>query len=189
MSCQKKFNNQCLRDIIKSEGQDTIQLCTKTMRKLLLSLTTVLMMSACGTSNYDIISSYQEQDSEARKLETVATAIIRPVVGDVQVGTEKIEDKWKFSAQQYANLGYDLQSVQNRGLYLSTKKHNADIIVAPIFNFERIGEGESAYYELSITGYLGNFTNWKPMEAKDSTWMRANKLYNVKVEDPYKNNK
>ena len=56
------------------------------MRKLLLSLTTVLMMSAYGTSNYDIISSYQEQDSEARKLETVATAIIRPVVGDVQVG-------------------------------------------------------------------------------------------------------
>lgn len=189
MSCQKKFNNQCLRDIIKSEGQDTIQLCTKTMRKLLLSLTTVLMMSACGTSNYDIISSYQEQDSEARKLETVATAIIRPVVGDVQVGSEKIEDKWKFSTQQYANLGYDLQSVQNRGLYLSAKKHNADMIVAPIFNFERIGEDENAYYELSITGYLGNFTNWKPMEAKDSTWMRANKLYNVKVVDPYKDNK
>ena len=63
------------------------------MKKLLLSLATVLMMSACGTSNYDIISSYQEQDSEARKLETVATAIIRPVVGDVQVGSEKIEDK------------------------------------------------------------------------------------------------
>lgn len=189
MSCQKKFNNQCLRDIIKSEGQDTIQLCTKTMRKLLLSLATVLMMAACGTSNYDIISSYQEQDSEARKLETVATAIIRPVVGDVQVGSEKIEDKWQFTAQQYANLGCDLQNVQNRGLYLSSKKHNADIIVAPIFNFERIGEGESAYYELSITGYLGNFTNWKPMEAKDSTWMRANKLYNVKVVDPYKDNK
>lgn len=168
---------------MKSEGQDTIQLCTKTMRKLLLSLTTVLMMSACETSDY-IVKSYQEQDSEARKLEAVSTAIIRPVVGDVQVGTEKIEDKWKFSTQQYANLGYDLQNVQNRGLYLSSKKHNADIIVAPIFNFERIGEGESAYYELSITGYLGNFTNWKPMEAKDSTWMRADALYNVR--DPYK---
>ena len=33
MSCQKKFNNQCLRDIIKSEGQDTIQLCTKNDEK------------------------------------------------------------------------------------------------------------------------------------------------------------
>lgn len=149
------------------------------MRKLLLSLATVLMMSACETSNY-VISSYQEQYSEARKLEAEATAIIRPVVGDVQVGSEKIEDKWKFSDLQYANLGYNLQNVQNRGLYLSSKKHNADIIVAPIFNFERIGEGESAYYELSITGYLGNFTNWKPMEAKDSTWMRADALYNVK---------
>lgn len=157
------------------------------MRKLLLSLATVLMMSACETSDY-IVNSYKEQDSEARKLEAVSTSIIRPVVGDVQVGSEKIEDKWKFSAQQYANLGYDLQNVQNRGLYLSSKKHNADIIVAPIFNFERIDEDKSTYYELSITGYLGNFTNWKPMEAKDSTWMRANMLYNVKVEDPYKNN-
>ncbi len=146
-------------------------------------------MSACGTSNYDIVRTYQDQDSEARNLGAVATAIIRPVVGDVQVGTEKIEDKWTFSVQQYANLGYDLQSVQNRGLYLSSKKHNADIIVAPIFNFERVGDGESAYYELIITGYLGNFTNWKPLEAQDSTWMRANKLYNVKIEDPYKNNK
>ncbi len=159
------------------------------MKKLLLSLATVLIMAACGTTSNYVINSYQDQDSEARKLEAVATAIIRPVVGDVQVGSDKIEDKWKFTEKQYANLGYDLQSIQNRGLYLSAKKHNADMIVAPIFNFERIGEDENAYYELSITGYLGNFTNWKPMEAKDSTWMRANKLYNVKVVDPYKDDK
>ncbi len=107
-------------------------------------------------------------------------------MADVQVGNVKIEDKWKFSLQQYSDFGGDLETIQNRGLYLSSKKHDADMIVAPIFNFERVGEGENAYYELTVTGYLGSFTNWKPLEAKDSTWMRANRYYNVKVEDPYK---
>lgn len=65
------------------------------MRKLLLSLATVLMMSACETSDY-IVNSYKEQDSEARKLEAVSTSIIRPVVGDVQVGSEKLKTNGSF---------------------------------------------------------------------------------------------
>lgn len=157
------------------------------MKKVFYFLGIAFIMAACGsTANYVQIDSQKDQDSEARKLQAVATAIIRPVVADVQVGNVKIEDKWKFSLQQYSDFGGDLETIQNRGLYLSSKKHDADMIVAPIFNFERVGEGENAYYELTVTGYLGSFTNWKPLEAKDSTWMRANRYYNVKVEDPYK---
>lgn len=130
------------------------------MKKIVLTICVALAFASCSLQKQSI----QEAHTEARFLPIDATSQVTPLSVDIAIDNVagKVKDVWKFSPEQIDAMGGDITNIKARGLYLSTQKHDVDIIVAPIFNLESINEkGKEGWFELTIIGYLGRFTNWQ----------------------------
>ena len=68
----------------------------------------------------------------------------------------------------------DLTNVRSRAVYLSSQKHNADVIVAPMFNVETSKDGKG--YQVTVTGFPAYFKNWQPAKESDYEWIRTEKF-------------
>ena len=68
----------------------------------------------------------------------------------------------------------DLANIRSRAVYLSSQRHDADVIVAPMFKIESSEDGKG--YSVVVTGFPANFKNWRPAQESDYEWIRTEKF-------------
>lgn len=146
------------------------------MKRTLMTLSVVMMFMATSCSTIQQQVKHEEQYTQARMLDISASAHVRPLTVEIEIDKSvgRIKETWSYTKEDVIAMGGDLSNIRANGLYKTAQKHNADIIVAPLFDL-RTEDGDT--YRLTVIGYPGNFVNWKSLEAKDSTWMRLNKFY------------
>lgn len=144
------------------------------MKKLIL-----LLMIALGCVNHvsaqQKVITKKQQFTQARLLDVTSNAYVKPLTVELQVDKSKgrITDVWNLSIEDVESLKNDLTNIRSYGVYMSSNKHNVDVIVAATFNFCTNDAGTG--YVLTVVGYPANFVNWKTAEASDMEWIRMEK--------------
>lgn len=117
------------------------------------------------------------QDTQARLLDVKTNAYVKPLTVELKVDTSKgrISDEWSLSKEQVeVEMGGDLANIRSWGGYQSSKKHNADVIVAATFNFQT-DDMRNGFYKLTVVGYPATFVNWTTATQADYEWIRMEK--------------
>ena len=155
----------------------------KTLKATLILLV-ALFVTSCMSSSYLTYHKYDE--STARYMNPAMTSgYITPTIADLNVSKTKISE-----TEIYKNTltSEDMNSAENSPTieYLknytvskAVKKHNADVIVAPIFDIKTSEDGETI--EVNISGYPVNFVNFRNVKAADTLTLR---MYNIEVAQP-----
>ena len=118
------------------------------------------------------------KDTQARLLDVVSNAYVKPLTVELKVDTSKgrIRDEWPISQKvAEVDMGGDIANIRSWGVYMSSKFHNADVIVAATFNFETDPDNPDAY-KLTVVGYPASFVNWKTATEADYEWIRMEKV-------------
>lgn len=139
--------------------------------RLLTFFGIVAAFSSCATikSNFS--------DTQARVQDVSTSAYVKPLTVELVVDSLKgrINDSWTFTKQEVeVDMRGDLTNVRSRAVYLSSKKHNADVIAAPMFNVETTKDGKG--YIVTVTGFPAHFKNWQPIKESDYEWIRTEKF-------------
>ncbi|MBO6118727.1 MAG: hypothetical protein J6P44_09310 [Bacteroidales bacterium] len=146
------------------------------MKRVILVVATVFMLhfgaAAQKNANVEVVV----QNAQARIADMEAEAFIKPVTAEIKVNEAagRIKDVWTFTADEVKAMGSDISNIRARGAYLSSVKHDADLIFAPLFNFQSVSGNK---FELTVVGYPANFVNFKTIEAKDAEWLNIKKIY------------
>jgi hypothetical protein len=83
----------------------------------------------------------------------------------------RIKDEWTLTREQAEQeMNGDLVNIRSYAIYMSSQKHNADVIVAATFNVKTNDDGNG--YKVTVIGYPATFINWKTAEASDYEWIR-----------------
>ena len=118
------------------------------------------------------------KDTQARLLDVVSNAYVKPLTVELKVDTSKgrIRDEWPISKKvAEVDMGGDIANIRSWGVYMSSKLHNADVIVAATFNFETDPDNPDTY-KLTVVGYPASFVNWKTATEADYEWIRMEKV-------------
>lgn len=116
------------------------------------------------------------QDTQARLLDVTSNAYVKPLTVELKVDHSKgrIRDEWTLTKEQAeSEMKGDIVNIRSYAVYMSSQKHNADVIVAATFNFRTNDEGTG--YLITVVGYPATFQNWKTAEASDYEWIRMEK--------------
>ena len=117
------------------------------------------------------------QDTQARLLDVKSNAYVRPLVVDLKVDTIKgrVVDEWPLTKEQVeVEMNGDLTNIRSWGIYKSSQKHNADVIVAATFNFQT-DDTKPGFSKLTVIGYAASFVNWETAKETDYEWIRMEK--------------
>ncbi|MBO5957017.1 MAG: hypothetical protein J6Q39_05625 [Bacteroidales bacterium] len=155
----------------------------KTLKATLILLV-ALFVTSCMPSSY--LTYYKYDESTARYMNPAMTSgYITPTIADLNVSKTKISE-----TETYKNTltAKDMNSAENSPTieYLknytvskAVKKHNADVIVAPIFDIKTSDDFETI--EVNVSGYPANFVNFRNVKAADTITLR---MYNIEVAQP-----
>ena len=155
----------------------------KTLKATLILLV-ALFVTSCMSSSY--LTYYKYDESTARYMNPAMTSgYITPTIADLNVSKTKISE-----TETYKNTltSKDMNSAENSPTieYLknytvskAVKKHNADVIVAPIFDIKTSDDFETI--EVNVSGYPANFVNFRNVKAVDTITLR---MYNIEVAQP-----
>ena len=113
----------------------------------------------------------------------MTTGYISPTIADLDVSKTKISEtetyKNTLTAEDIAENSPAIEHFKNSIISKAAKKHNADVIVAPIFDIKTSEDGETI--EVNISGYPANFVNFRNVKAADTLTLR---MYNIEVAQP-----
>ena len=151
----------------------------KTLKATLILLVALFITSCMSTY-------YGYDESTARYMNpSMTSGYITPTIADLNVSKTKISE-----TETYKNTltSKDMNSAENSPTieYLknytvskAVKKHNADVIVAPIFDIKTSDDFETI--EVNVSGYPANFVNFRNVKAADTITLR---MYNIEVAQP-----
>lgn len=112
---------------------------------------------------------------QARILDAVSNAYVKPLVVDLEIDKSigdngKIEHTWKLD-RLFAEgaLGGDLENIHTWGTYKTAQQYKCDVLVAATFNL--VLDDSAGVYLLTVTGFAGKYSNWKPADKSDEWWM------------------
>lgn len=145
------------------------------MKKLIL---TAFLASVCAAGTFAQKTNVKIQDTQARLLDVNSNAYVKPLVVELVVDTVKgrIRDVWPLTKEQAENeMKGDITNIRSYAVYMSSQRHNADVIVAATFNFRTNDDGDG--YQITVVGYPANFVNWKTADETDYEWIRMEKTY------------
>lgn len=117
------------------------------------------------------------QDTQARLLDVKSNAYVKPLIVELKVDTSKgrVIDEWTLSKEQVEiEMNGDLANVRSWGVYQSSQKHKADVMVAATFNLKTDDE-RPGFYRLTVIGYPASFVNWGTAKETDYEWIRMEK--------------
>lgn len=143
------------------------------MKKLIVMVSLVLACAGQVAAQKTVV---KMQDTQARLLDVTSNAYVKPLTVELIVDKSKgrITDEWVLTKEQAEQeLKGDLANIRSFGVYMSSQKHKADVIVAATFNFRTNDAGTG--YLLTVVGYPASFTNWKTADASDLEWIRMEK--------------
>ena len=73
------------------------------------------------------------QETQARLLDVTSNAYVKPLTVELQIDKSKgrIKDEWTLTREQAEQeMNGDLVNIRSYAIYMSSQKHNADVIVA-----------------------------------------------------------
>lgn len=117
------------------------------------------------------------QETQARLLDVTSNAYVHPLTVELKVDDSKgrVRDVWELTKEQAeSEMHGDLENIRSYGVFMSSKKHNCDVIVAATFNFKTSDDGSG--YELEVVGFPASFVNWATATQQDYEWIRIEKV-------------
>jgi len=135
--------------------------------KFALFLIIVFSLSSC----YEMKYTYRSKTS--RISEPTYSGHITPWVADIQIiSTEKITYSEVFNVllNNFTNDN-TIEPYKNYIIGVASKKNNADIILAPLFEVETTDEG---FLKITITGYPAKFVNFRNATPNDEWFVNPN---------------
>lgn len=157
--------------IYETDAQPLI--AKKKMKKLFVALL-LAMLGVAGAQAQK--TTVKIQDTQARLLDVKSNAYVRPLVVELKVDTSKgrVVDEWPLTKEQVeVEMNGDLTNIRSWGVYKSSQKHNADVIVAATFNFQT--DEKPGFYKLTVICYPASFVNWETAKESDYEWIRMEK--------------
>ena len=140
------------------------------MKKLILFLALVCVGVM---SSYAQKSVYKFRDAQARAGDAVTEVCVMPTIVEVKVLSEKgrISDVWNLSKEEVeVAMKGELSNLRAWGTYLSTLKHQCDVIMGATYKVE--DDEKTNGYTVTVVGYLGVFTNWHTATEADFKWVQ-----------------
>jgi len=116
---------------------------------------------------------FRFQDTQARLLDVMSNAYVKPLTVELQVMTKKrISEIIPLTKQEVEqDMKGDLSNIRSFAVYRASQIHDCDVIVAATFNVRTAGDG----YEVNVIGYPANFVNWKTASQEDYEWIKMEK--------------
>lgn len=147
-------------------------------RKVLLT-TFVSIVGTCQVMAQQVVSF---RESQARLSEPNMGVYIKPLIADLKINSTagKIRDKWDFSLQDIKALKGEIPNLKARALFLSTEKHDADVIVAA--SFDIVSKDDGSGFVVRVIGYPANYINWRTATTEDNAWIQNERLAPAKAQ-------
>lgn len=151
------------------------------MKKIFLFLT-LSVLSICSAMAQKAM--VKIQDTQARMLDVTSNGYVKPLTVELKVDDSKgrVRDIWPLTKEQAeVEMKGDIVNIRSYAVYMSSKKHNADVIVAATFNFKTTDNGDG--YEIEVVGFPASFINWKTATPTDYEWIRMEKTQTTSERD------
>ncbi len=145
---------------------------------------TILLIFACGAKVYAQKAHVRIQDTQARLLDVTSNAYVKPLTVELEIidSQGRIRDVWPLTREQVeVEFQGDIRNIRSYAVYMSSQKHNVDVIVAATFNFSTNEEGTG--YNIVVVGYPAIFTNWRTANDTDYEWIRMEKAITTSDRD------
>lgn len=152
-------------------------------RLFLISLLPLLYVSGIYAQKANV----RFQDTQARLLDVASNAYVKPLIVELKIDETKgrVRDEWALTKEQVEiEMQGDIENIRSYAVYMSSQKHNADVIVAATFNLKTNEKGTG--YQITVVGYPATFENWKTAQESDYEWIRIEKFYTTSKEDRQK---
>lgn len=139
---------------------------TKTMFILLL-----LCLAALNVQAQKKGEKVGYDEATAISVEPVTSAHVTPVVADVTVSPTKITHSETFTNElsqydiEHPNTSAEIHYLKNYTLNKATKKSNADLIIAPIYEITTSADMNTI--SVIVSGYPATYTNFRTATEKD----------------------
>lgn len=116
------------------------------------------------------------QYTQARLLDTQSNSYVKPLTVELKVADGgRVRDQWRIAREDAeAAMNGDIANIRSYAVYLSSNKHNCDVIVAATFNIKTSDDGK--YYDIEVVGFPASFVNWKTATQADYEWIRMEKV-------------
>ena len=115
------------------------------------------------------------QNVQARMPQVLVQPLVKPLIAEVKVIEDaKTKHTLYLTSQEVIDLGDNLESTHNYGIFKFAEAVGADMIVAATFDFHtsKKSEGEQGDFTLVIHGFPAKFTKWYTATPADYEWMR-----------------
>ncbi len=152
------------------------------------------LLSSCGMTALSTTPTvtYKRSIQEVRAYEPSTLApLVRPLTADIEVvSEERICDTWTFditpsNTMKYIRKTGDIpQELKVKALAKSANKYGADMIIAPMFDYEQTTDFETDVVKsdvvvVTVTGYPAKFKNWKPVSAESGDYEWIGGFYGI----------
>jgi hypothetical protein len=137
------------------------------MKKYVIALITMLL--SVGT--YAQKTTVKFHDTQARALETTTVSHVKPLIVEVEVTPTRISDQWPLSDEDVHAMNGDVTNIRSWATFQSAQKHQADVIVAPMYEIKSL-ESSGGGYVVTVVGFIGKFKNWRSLTNDDYEWIR-----------------
>ncbi len=141
------------------------------MKKLYLLL---LLLTLGFSANAQKVQSIDFRQSQSRISEPNMEVFVKPLIVDLDVISEtRVEDTWEFPTVDLTKLSdYQLQNLKATALFKSSKKYEADVIVAATFDITTEENNGGVGLSITVIGYPAQYKNWRPAnDSSDYEWI------------------
>lgn len=141
----------------------------------------IVMALVTCTVSFAQKSEFRFQATQARLLDVMSNAYVKPLTVELQVISQKrVSEVIKLTKQEVEqDMKGDLENIRSYVVYRASQMHDCDVIVAATFNIRTAGDG----YEVNIIGYPANFVNWKTATPEDYEWIKIEKTVTTSERD------
>ncbi len=140
-----------------------------------------ILIGGCCIQGYAQKTVHKFRDAQARAGDAVTQVFVKPTVVSVEMIKEKgrVKDEWTLSREEVeVAMKGELDNIRAWGTYLSTMKHECDVIMGATYKIEDNQEAEG--YTVTVVGYPGRFVDWHPATEADYEWIRIQKYSDLK---------
>lgn len=124
---------------------------------VVVAVVAAMSMVSCDAPK-KITTTVEEHYSQARVLDVQTKSEIKAIQAELKVNPVHVEDQWIFSGDEIKAMGGDLDNIHARAAFKTLQKHDADELVAPLYDVHSNPDGS---YTVTVRGYVGSFINWK----------------------------
>jgi hypothetical protein len=90
------------------------------------------------------------------------------------VAPARFTDEWTLVEEDVKGMNGDVANLRSWATFQSAKKHNADVIVAPMYEIKN--DDKTGIFYVTVVGYEGHFKNWRSVNSTDYDWIRLEEV-------------